>query len=536
MVPTGVDHFKRLLLGQRKTSARRAPRFLAFRSSSTFILTTVCIAIFTDICLYGIIVPVIPFALTSRAGISEDSVQTWNAILLACYTIAMFIGSPVVGIYADHTSSRRRPLLIGLFALAGSTILLCLGRTIALLILGRILQGASAAVVWTVGLALVADTVPDNIGQAMGYSGLAMSLGLLVSPAIGGAVFAGAGYYAVYHVAFGCIFLDIILRLILVEKKVARQWIDGEEESDPEPGAADATPANRPPADEGDVSGTTLSDKGVGDMVQHSRAHTTSHAVPPMASSVIESRQTAKYPKLRLLKSRRILAANFGIIIQAGVMASWDTVLPLFVKSTFHWSSTAAGLIFFCIFIPSFTSPMVGWLSDRYGARWPSFAGFVASIPFLGCLRFVTEDTIGHKVLLGALLALMGLTLTFSNMPLMAEITYAIEAEDAKNPGIFGHKGVYGLAYGLFCTAFALGGSIGSLMSGYIMAGAGWNTLTWALAIWMAGGAVVVASGVGGKPASGNKNLRKHEEASAVSQAQKQAVSGDMGRTEMSMA
>lgn len=216
--------------------------------------------------------------------------------------------------------------------------------------------------------------------------------------------------------------------------------------------------------------------------------------------------------------------------------ASWDTVLPLFVKSTFHWSSTAAGLIFFCIFIPSFTSPMVGWLSDRYGAKWPSFAGFLASIPLLVCLRFVAEDTIGHKVLLGTLLALMGLTLTFSNMPLMAEITYAIEAEEAKNPGIFGPKGVYGLAYGLFCTAFALGGSIGSLMSGFIMAGAGWDTLTWALAIWMAGGAVVVASGVGGTPAGGNKNLLKHEEASAVSQNQTQVVSGDMGRTGRSMA
>lgn len=320
MLPTGVKHFKRSLLGRKETLASRAPRFLAFRSSSTFILTTVCIAIFTDICLYGIVVPVIPFALTSRAGISEDSVQTWNAILLACYTIAMFIGSPLVGIYADHTSSRRRPLLIGLFALAGSTILLCLGRTIALLILGRVLQGTSAAVVWTVGLALVADTVPDSIGQAMGYSGLAMSLGLLASPAIGGAVFAGAGYYAVYYVAFGCIFLDITLRLILIEKKVARRWIGGEDERDPEQGAADAAPANRPTADEDDGPEATLSEKGVDETVQHSRAHTTSHAVPPMASSLMESRQTAKYPKLRLLKSRRILAANFGIVIQAGVM------------------------------------------------------------------------------------------------------------------------------------------------------------------------------------------------------------------------
>ncbi|KUI58446.1 hypothetical protein VP1G_05701 [Cytospora mali] len=477
MIPKGFNHVKHFLSGEKKAPGSRPPRFLAFRSSSTFILATVCIAIFTDILLYGIIVPVIPFALTSRVAVSEDSVQTWNAILLACYTIALFIGSPLVGIYADHTSSRRWPLLIGLFALAGATIFLCLGRSIVLLILGRILQGISAAIVWSVGLALMADTVPNNIGQAMGYSAIAMSLGLLVSPAIGGAVFSGAGYYAVYY------------------------------------GTVDAALANQPLADISVVSGKSVSEGQVEGMKHDGRVI---DVVPPPAL-VVTSCKTARHPKLKLLKSRRILAANFGIIIQAGVMFSWDTVLPLFVKSTFHWPSTAAGLIFLCIFIPGFISPVVGWLSDRYGAKWPSFAGFLASIPLLVCLRVVTANTTDHKVLLGALLALMGVTLVFSNTPLMAEITYAIEAEEAKSPGIFGKNGVYGLGYGLFCTAFALGGSIGSLMSGYVMAGAGWSTLTWALAVWMAGGAVVVALAVGGKPAGGTKTLLHREENSTES-------------------
>lgn len=200
------------------------------------------------------------------------------------------------------------------------------------------------------------------------------------------------------------------------------------------------------------------------------------------------------------------------------------------MKSTFHWSSTAAGLIFFCIFIPCFSSPVAGWLSDRYGARWPSFTGFALSIPLLVCLRFVTEDSIGPKVLLGALLALLGATLTLCGTPLMAEITYAIEAEEAKSPGIFGEKGVYGLGYGLFCTAFALGGSVGSLMSGYVVAGVGWGTLTWALAVWMLGGAVVVALTVGDKPTGGKKDPQLHEGNSAASRAQNPSVLGDVER------
>lgn len=185
--------------------------------------------------------------------------------------------------------------------------------------------------------------------------------------------------------------------------------------------------------------------------------------------------------------------------------------MPLFVKDTFNWDSTAAGLIFFCLFIPGLVAPVVGHLSDRYGARWPSLAGFVASIPLLVCLRLVTDNTIGHKVLLGALLSLLGATLVFANTPLMSEISYAIAAEEAKNPDAFGEGSAYGLGYGLFCTSFALGGSIGTLMSGYVMAGRGWNTLTWALAVWTAGGAVVVGLALGDEPAVEQKQPADEE-------------------------
>jgi len=53
-----------------------------------------------------------------------------------------------------------------------------------------------------------------------------MSVGLLISPVIGGAVYANTGYYAVYYVAFAIILCNIVLRLVPIEKKVARQWLD----------------------------------------------------------------------------------------------------------------------------------------------------------------------------------------------------------------------------------------------------------------------------------------------------------------------
>lgn len=97
--------------------------------------------------LYGIIVPVIPFALQSRSDVEQDKVQYWVSVLIAIYGASLLAFSPVCGWLADRGSSRRSPLLFGLLALLGSTVLLQLGDSIDILIAGRVLQGASAAVV-----------------------------------------------------------------------------------------------------------------------------------------------------------------------------------------------------------------------------------------------------------------------------------------------------------------------------------------------------------------------------------------------------
>ncbi len=202
----------------------KAPPLLKFRSSKTFIVSTVTLAIFTDIFLYSVVVPVLPFALTAKAGIKEDDVQRWTSIFLSVYGAALALGSPIFGWFADRSTSRRAPLLLGLVALGGSTGMLCAGNSIALLLAGRMVQGLSASVVWTVGLPLLSDTVPkDSIGSAMGYVSAATSVGSLAGPLLGGVVYARVGYYGVFAMGFALIGLDVLLRLLLIEKRVADQ-------------------------------------------------------------------------------------------------------------------------------------------------------------------------------------------------------------------------------------------------------------------------------------------------------------------------
>ena len=89
--------------------------------------------------------------------------------LLAAYAGASVLFSPVAGVLADRVPSRRAPFLLGLVALLAATVLFGLGRSLWVLVLARVLQGVSAAVVWTVGLALVIDTVgTEKLGTTIG--------------------------------------------------------------------------------------------------------------------------------------------------------------------------------------------------------------------------------------------------------------------------------------------------------------------------------------------------------------------------------
>ena len=147
----------------------RPPAGLRWRSSTLFILATVGVGLSTDLFLYGLVVPILPFMLQERLHLPPSQIQSHVDGLLAAYAGASMLFSPVAGYIADRTSSRQLPFLTGLLALLAATVLLDLAQSLSVLFLARVLQGVSAAVVWTVGLALCLDTVgPDNLGKVIG--------------------------------------------------------------------------------------------------------------------------------------------------------------------------------------------------------------------------------------------------------------------------------------------------------------------------------------------------------------------------------
>ena len=354
--------------------------------------------------------------------------------------------------------------------------MLCVGNSVGILVTGRVLQGLSAAVVWTVGLALLVDTVGQkDIGQMMGYVSMSMSLAILVAPLLGGVVYAKAGYYAVYYLAFALIFLDILLRIALVEKKVAAKWLQGPttEISSHPSSSAIVQPNNLPPT------------------------QTSTLAVPTNPENPA-TRRSRLPPILSLLASRRLLAALWGCLVVAALTTAFDAVLPLRAQALFGFDSTGAGLLFLALVLPSFIAPVIGTLSDKYGPRWLTTFGLLLCGPLLVFLRFVDHEGIGQIVLLCALLAMVGLTLTMTMTPLLAEITYVVAAKEEKRPGIYGEKGAYAQAYALFNTSFAAGTLIGPLWAGFVSAQAGWGTMSWSLGLLSMVSAIPAAIWTGG--------------------------------------
>jgi len=377
-------------------------------------------------------------------------------------------------------------------ALAGATVLLQLGPNIGVLILGRVLQGISAAVVWVVGLALLVDSVPrEELGQAMGIVFLAMSLGVLIGPLLGGVLFEKVGYDAVYGMAYAFIALDILFRLLMVENPIDHQapapplpTLEPEAPVISEKKAGKARKRDSTP----DISTLTMKDLDTKGKV--TTKETISSELSSELSSVTsrETPETCPMARVRpailiLISSPRMLACLWGVMVVAILGAQFDSVLPLLVKNTFGWDSTAAGLVFLPITLTAFLSPIVGWGVDRFGPRWFAVAGFLSAAPLEVLLSLIKMNTLAQKALLCVLLGLMGISFDLTITPLLVEITAVVEAKEIAEPGIFGPKGAMAQAYGLFNLAWAMGSLVGPIWAGFVNEKSGWKAATWSLAL-----------------------------------------------------
>jgi DHA1 family tetracycline resistance protein-like MFS transporter len=143
-------------------------------------LGVVVLIVLVDLLGFSVVMPLLaPFA--RHYGFVEWQI----GLLFSAYPMCQLVAGPILGRLSDRYG--RRPLLI--FSQAGTAIsflILGLSRTFWVMLLARMLDGASGGNI-LVAQAYVADvTKPEDRARGMGLIGMAFGLGFVLGPLLGG--------------------------------------------------------------------------------------------------------------------------------------------------------------------------------------------------------------------------------------------------------------------------------------------------------------------------------------------------------------
>ncbi len=143
-------------------------------------LAVVVLIVLIDLLGFTVVMPLLaPFA--EQYGFREWQI----GLLFSAYPLCQLVAGPILGRLSDRYG--RRPLLIVSQAgTALSFLILGLSRNFTVMLLARMLDGASGGNI-LVAQAYVADvTPPENRARGMGLIGMAFGLGFVLGPMLGG--------------------------------------------------------------------------------------------------------------------------------------------------------------------------------------------------------------------------------------------------------------------------------------------------------------------------------------------------------------
>lgn len=150
------------------------------QASLPFILIT----IFLDVLGIGLMIPVLP-SLVGTLTSSPELQSYWYGALMVTYGTVQFFCVPLLGALSDRFG-RRPVLLLSTFGLGFAYCVTATTHSLVILLLSRIVSGATGAS-FTVAGAYIADiTPPEQRGKGFGAMGAAFGAGFIFGPAIGG--------------------------------------------------------------------------------------------------------------------------------------------------------------------------------------------------------------------------------------------------------------------------------------------------------------------------------------------------------------
>lgn len=108
----------------------------SFWSTKAAVMIVVSVALFTDMLVYDVLLPILPEILL-RAHSSPSKAGT----LVASYAFGLLFATPILSYWSDVRRDRKTPMIVGQIGLIMATYLFICARSLWLLIVARVLQG-----------------------------------------------------------------------------------------------------------------------------------------------------------------------------------------------------------------------------------------------------------------------------------------------------------------------------------------------------------------------------------------------------------
>ncbi len=374
----------------------------------------------------------------------EDLEWTVNAYNLS-FAVLLITAAAVGDRYG-----RRRFYAIGLGLFAGASAASALAPSVGFLIAARAVQGAGAALVMTLGLALLSAAFPpEKRGAAIGLFSAVTGIAVALGPLVGGAIAEGIDWTWIFwlNVPIGLAAIPFVLRKI--------------EESF----GADAA-LDLPGLGLISAAGFAI----VWGLVRGNSAGWGSlEIVGALAAGVVlvvafvawELRAAEPMVPMRFFRSRAFSAGNGAIFLTFASLFGAVFFFAQMLQTSLGYGPLEAGLRlvpFTATFIT--VAPLVGSLVDRFGERVFMVGGLTLQAIGMGWIALIADPGLSYsEFVLPSIVAGVG-------------VSMAIPAAQNSVVGSFSHEEV-GKAAGANSMMRELGGVFGVAVAAAVFAGAG---------------------------------------------------------------
>lgn len=194
---------------------------------------SIYLVIFLDMLGFGTIIPVIrdlTRELLEKSNLDLSKGEIYGGILMAAYSFAQFLASPLIGRLSDQYG--RKPLL--LFSVMGNALaylMWALSQNFGVFLISRLLAGISGGNIGVAQSYLADTTEESERAKAMGMMGAIFGLGFILGPFLGAelskfsmdASFSGNSFAAIGYFTFALNLMNFLWILFALREPQKRR-------------------------------------------------------------------------------------------------------------------------------------------------------------------------------------------------------------------------------------------------------------------------------------------------------------------------